>query len=66
MTLQLALFALHLGSGATLLCKAIKAATIRQYLADVSTVLRRLDRDQRDFRRDSDSDTCLAPPSPHS
>jgi hypothetical protein len=61
MTLQLALFALHLGSGATLLCKAIKAATIRQYLADVSTVLRRLDRDQRDFRRDSDSDTRLAP-----
>lgn len=60
MTLQLALFALHLGSGATLLCKAIKAATIRQYLADVGTVLRRLDRDQRDFRRDRDSDPRLA------
>jgi hypothetical protein len=60
MTLQLALFALHLCSGASFLCNAIKAATIRQYLADVSTVLRRLDRLQRDFHRDRDSDTRLS------
>jgi hypothetical protein len=60
MTLQLALFALHLCSGASFLCKAIKAATTRQYLADVSTVLRRLARLQRDLRRDRDSDTRLA------
>jgi hypothetical protein len=62
LTLQLAIFAMHLGSGGSLLCKAIKAATIKNYLFDVSKVLRQLDPEQRDFRKDHNSDKSFADP----
>jgi hypothetical protein len=61
-TLELALYAMHVGSGGSLLCKSIKAGTVRQYIWDVSTVLRRLGCNQRDFSREDNSNKALAEP----
>jgi hypothetical protein len=60
--LQLALYAMHLGSAHTLLSKSIKCATIKNYIFDVASFLRRFDANQRDFRRDHDSDKHFAAP----
>jgi hypothetical protein len=38
---QFALYAVHLASGDTLFCRAIKSATIGAYLRDVATFLAR-------------------------
>jgi len=55
-SLQLASYALHLSSGNSLLCRTLKSSTIKGYVRDVATFLRQCDPQQRDFRRDSDTD----------
>jgi hypothetical protein len=62
LTLQLALYAMHLGNGGTLLCCTIKAGTIAKYLQAVVNFLQRLHPEQIDPRRVHDADKQLAPP----
>ncbi len=55
---QMALYAAHLATGSTLLCKAIKSATITKYLIDVAKFLSRFS--DRDPRREAQTDQRLA------
>jgi hypothetical protein len=57
LTLQLALYAMHLGIGGSLLC-----GTIAKYLQAVGNFLQRLHPKQIDPRRVHDTDKQLAPP----
>jgi hypothetical protein len=62
LTLQLALYAMHLGNGGTLLCCTIKAGTIAKYLQAVGNFLQCLHPEQINPRRVHDADKQLAPP----
>lgn len=61
-SLQLASYALHLSSGNSLLCRTLKSSTIKGYVRDVATFLRQCDPQQRDFRRNHDSDKHFSAP----
>jgi hypothetical protein len=61
MYLEMACYAMHLGSGSNLVHKAIKAATVRQYLSAVASFLQLFDPLERDYRRVNNSDKFYAP-----
>ena len=52
--LQLAMYAIHLSTGATIYCRQIKARTIELYVRDAASVLALFS--GRDFRKDNPAD----------
>jgi hypothetical protein len=55
--LQLAMYAIHLGSGHTIYCKQIRVSTIEAYIYAVATFLQAFTR--RDYRKDKEEDRHL-------
>jgi hypothetical protein len=62
LTLQLALYAMQLGNGGSLLCCTTKAGTITKYLKSVGSFLQHLRPNQLDPRHVHDANKQLAPP----
>lgn len=58
--LQLAMYAQHLGTGNSLHCKSIKAATIQQYIQSVASFLALFGEHPRDYRKEISTDTRLS------
>ena len=59
--LQLAMYAMHVGSGSTLLCKTIKVATVKLYVRAAATFLSLFGEHSRDYRKDYVTDAHLSP-----
>ena len=59
--LQLALYAAHLGSGETLLHRAIRVGTVKRYIADIAFIFRRIHKVARDVRYANPHDPKLCP-----
>ena len=59
--LQLAMYAQHLGSGNSLFCRTIKAATIKQYVNAAASFLALFGDNPRDYRKDSPTDAHVSP-----
>ena len=60
-TIQLALYAQHLATGNSMLCRSIKADTVSQYLLAVATFLALFGPKERDFRKEANADKSLSP-----
>jgi hypothetical protein len=58
--MQMALHAAHLATGSSLLCKSIKAATVKKYLLNVAKFLSNFSR--RDVRKEGPTSQGLAEP----
>jgi hypothetical protein len=58
--LQLAMYAMHVGTGQTLLCKTIKVATVKQYVRAAATFLTLFGDKTRDYRKNYATDTALS------
>ena len=53
-TLQMCMYAVHLGTGSTLLCRSIKAGTIKAYVRDIARFLMRFGEHPIDPRKTED------------
>ena len=58
--LQLAMYAMHVGTGSTLHCRTIKVATIKQYVRAASTFLTLFGVATSDYRKDQHSDAKIS------
>jgi hypothetical protein len=58
--LQLALYAIHLGTGSTLLCRTIKSNTIKKYVNTAASFHALFGQNPRDFRNDNVTDTKVS------
>jgi hypothetical protein len=58
--LQLAMYAMHVGTGQTLLCKTIKVATVKQYVRAAATFLALFGEHTRDYRKNFATDTAIS------
>jgi hypothetical protein len=58
--LQLAMYALHLGTGSTLLCRTIKSDTIKKYVNAAASFHALFGPNPRDFRKDNAVDTHVS------
>ena len=58
--LQLAMYAMHVGTGQTLLCKTIKVATVKQYVRAAATLLALFGDTTRDYRKNYATDTAIS------
>ena len=58
--LQLAMYAMHVGTGQTLLCKTIKVATVKQYVRAAATFLALFGDNTRDYRKNYATDTNIS------
>ena len=58
--LQLAMYARHVGTGQTLLCKTIKVATVKQYVRAAATFLALFGDTTRDYRKNYATDTAIS------
>jgi hypothetical protein len=58
--LQLAMYAKHLATGSTILCRQVKSATIKNYVRDVASFLALFGNHPRDIRKDNPTDTKLS------
>ena len=58
--LQLAMYAMHVGTGQTLLCKTIKVATVKQYVRAAATFLALFGENTRDYRKNSATNTAIS------
>jgi hypothetical protein len=59
--LQLALYAIHLGTCSTLLCRTIKSNTIKKYVNTAASFHALFGQNPRDFRNDNVTDTKVSP-----
>ena len=59
--LQLGMYAQHLGTGNTVLCRCIKVATIKLYILAAATFLALFGDHPRDYRKTNPADTTLSP-----
>ena len=59
--LQLAMYAMHVGTGNSLFCKTIKVATVKQYVRAAATFLGLFGDKTRDYRKELPTDTKTAP-----
>ena len=55
--LQLAMYAMHVGTGNSLFCRTIKVATVKQYVRAAATFLALFGERPRDFRKEFPTDT---------
>jgi hypothetical protein len=60
-TLQLAIYAMHLGTGCTIICRQIKVCTIKKYILDVSHFLQLFDVHSFDFCYDNSGESKFSP-----
>ena len=58
--LQLAMYAMHVGTGQTLHCKTIKVATVKQYVRAAATFLALFGDTSRDYRKNYATDTAIS------
>ena len=58
--LQLAMYAMHVGTGQTLHCKTIKVATVKQYVRAAATFLALFGDKTRDYRKNYATDTAIS------
>jgi hypothetical protein len=58
--LQLAMYAMHLATGSTLLCKAIKCSTIKEYVKAAASIMGLLGK-EIDYRRENPTDKAFCP-----
>ena len=58
--LQLSLYAQHLGTGSTIMCRTIKVDTIKKYILSVAQFLSLFGDHPRDFRKECQTSTTVA------